>query len=67
MIKKKKNGGTAFPAQGNWANDGMTLRDFFAALAMQGIIASDTLATYKAAAKDAYLIADSLLAARGEE
>jgi hypothetical protein len=47
---------------------GMTLRDYFAAKAMQGMYASDTQDWYcheKAKrAKDAYLMADAMLEAR---
>ena len=56
----------AFPVIGGGVNCmGMTLRDYFAAQAMQGLLASregymsDELADY------AYLIADDMLKARG--
>lgn len=45
MIMQKNNGGAAFPGehsirfgQTNDCNEGMTLRDYFAAKAMQGLI-----------------------------
>jgi hypothetical protein len=69
-----KDGGPAFPvtrddmAQ-NDAWGGMTLRDYFAAKAMQGIIIgnrADESALTIGAAKDAYAVADAMLRARGE-
>ncbi len=53
-------------------SNGMTLRDYFAAKAMQGLIASprgtpdgrDATDTYYA--KCAYLVADEMMKARGE-
>lgn len=55
--------------------DGMTLRDYFAAKAMQGLCAgfsaqdrnwprSDELETYEVAAEHSYLMADAMLEAR---
>lgn len=60
-------GGPAFPAHTIAMHEGMTLRDYFAAKAMQGLISShhcgkDFSATQKA--KDAYVIADEMLKAR---
>jgi len=56
--------------QYNWISRGMTLRDYFAAKAMQGLIASprgtpdgrDATDTYYA--KCAYLVADAMMKAR---
>lgn len=47
---------------------GMTLRDYFAAKAMQPILAADVKSVYngKWVAEEAYAIADAMLAARGE-
>lgn len=68
----KETGGRAFPWCGD-LNDapticlGMTLRDYFAAKALQGILShgwSDTKDEY--AAKCAYDIADAMLAARSK-
>lgn len=38
-------GGTAFPSQTDemWCNEGMSLRDYFAAKAMQGMLANPKL------------------------
>ncbi len=44
-------------------NEGMSLRDYFAAKAMQALIASDRMT---GCAENAYQIADAMLAARGE-
>ncbi|ENC9771266.1 hypothetical protein [Citrobacter koseri] len=73
-----KNGGQAFPVAGsehNYPIEGMTLRDYFAAKAMQSIVSSpkemesliDTLGAKTAYAKvseTAYVIADEMLRAR---
>jgi hypothetical protein len=61
---------TAFPNPHRTDETGMTLRDYFAAKAMQGLIASprgtpdgrDATDTYYA--KCAYLMADAMMAAR---
>lgn len=77
-MDKINDGGPAFPNVPDGAADkwdswdmGMTLRDYFSAKAMQGLITSrhpdhhgqDGPAQL---AYDAYLIADAMLAARGE-
>ncbi len=68
----KNDGGPAFPippidnGPGNiksQAKPGMTLRDYFAGLAMQGII-TDTLDAYEDVATQAYKQADAMLKAR---
>ena len=59
------NGGPAFPIGSTpeeWGN-GMTLRDYFAAKAMQNYICDDY--TPDAIAKAAYEMADAMLKARG--
>jgi hypothetical protein len=67
-------GGPAFPyTEANCAisgDVGMTLRDYFAAKAMQAIIASEQLGdeefvTPEMYARDAYKYADAMLKARG--
>lgn len=65
---KKLNGGTAFPVPG-LSNDesfnGMTLRDYFAAHALQGVM----LANFSAPdlwAADAYKIADAMILERAK-
>ena len=72
----RNTGGQAFPRQ-QWEYDGqnnvlqyqeegMTLRDYFAAKAMQGRLANpDWLASDERTAADAYQIADEMLKARG--
>ena len=44
---------------------GMTLRDYFAAKAMQGLLASEVNAPLKTFANQAYVMADAMLEARG--
>jgi len=67
------DGGPAFPVINSptlMEQSGMTLRDYFAAKAMQGLIASPrgtpdgTNATDKHYAKCAYIMADAMLKAR---
>lgn len=75
----KETGGFAFPTAGKYARDGevelsepdypgMTLRDYFAAKAMQGMLScsiqrqSDT----EMFARDAYTIADAMLKERAK-
>lgn len=80
-MTKINNGGPAFPVplnpgqsyQGHAPCDGMTLRDYFAAKAMQGLLAGcpDDPALRlemnpKRWAFAAYAMADAMLAARGE-
>ncbi|MEY0663857.1 hypothetical protein AB7281_14585 [Providencia rettgeri] len=71
-----KTGGAAFPASGHpdmqfVAQEGMELRDYFAAKAMQGILANpaqlDNVNDKSAewVSRDAYLVADAMLKARG--
>jgi hypothetical protein len=59
----------AFPTSSEMLghNAGMTLRDYFAAKAMQAIITgnnADECCMGLGAAKDAYVVADAMLAAR---
>lgn len=73
MSEKAKDGGQAFPCarpELGWA-DGMTLRDYFAAAALQGMLSNEgvsseftTEAFEKAAPKAAYALADRMLEAR---
>jgi hypothetical protein len=55
----------AFPVSYN-GRDGMTLRDYFAAKAMQGFIASGRFAGDLDCARDSYAMADAMLKAREE-
>jgi hypothetical protein len=80
IMSNTNTGGSAFPSKkriyraGYSTNEfepveGMTLRDYFAAKAMQGIIASEKLgdeefATPEMYARDAYKYADAMLKAR---
>jgi hypothetical protein len=61
------DGGTAFPSE-YYACQGMSLRDYFAAAALTGIRANDSVEwnEYSGIAKCAYLQADAMLAARKE-
>jgi hypothetical protein len=69
-----ETGGPAFPAMnerqtGNndYRYEGMTLRDYFAAAALTGILANpDGGGPYHREAEYAYLYADAMLRARGE-
>ncbi len=54
------NGGPAFPT--GTAFQGMTLRDYFAAKAMQGLTTNST--NPKEIAQAAYIVADAMLEAR---
>ncbi|EMM6072745.1 hypothetical protein M8S69_22705 [Enterobacter hormaechei] len=64
----KNHGGPAFPVAGsehNYPIEGMTLRDYFAAKAMQGIISSEcNYGAFSDLASDAYSIADAMIRAR---
>jgi hypothetical protein len=46
------------------AYSGMLLRDYFAAKAMQGLLASDVNASLKVFANQAYAVADAMMEAR---
>ena len=65
-------GGPAFPlVANNWHRAGMTLRDYFAAKAMQGLCAlpsdfESNMHLCEATAKVAYMQADAMLKARGQ-
>lgn len=74
-MKKTNTGGLAFPLPYDWADsekNGMTLRDYFAAKAMQGVIAGsgdiDGSVNYSddRVARIAYDMADAMLKARLE-
>lgn len=70
----EQTGGPAFPCEiivaGTHSGlhktpwQGMTLRDYFAAKAMQGITIDPSLVTYENLANEAYKIADAMLRAR---
>ena len=70
-MKKQNNGGPAFPyceqdGQGGYEqHKGMSLRDYFAAQALAGLLASgEDSIDAETNAHDAYIIADAMLAAR---
>lgn len=57
----------AFPTPAhNLQNDGMTLRDYFAAKAMQGFVANGNT-NVQEIAQASYIVADAMLKARGKE
>ena len=59
---------TAFPwTQGGITCMGMTLRDYFAARAMQGFLTGDYDLYPHELAKKAYELADEMIKARGQE
>ena len=63
------NGGPAFPTQDQnyeqkYAGEGMTLRDYFAAKAMQGMFAVDMPCPANKRAEVAYEMADAMLKER---
>ena len=62
----KDIGGPAFPCeqQTNWTSAGMSLRDYFAAKAVQGLLASEVNAPLNVFAIRAYAVADAMLEAR---
>ncbi|NMX65527.1 hypothetical protein [Pseudomonas sp. WS 5079] len=66
-MEREETGGAAFPQSGfgQWAPEcGLTLRDYFAAKAMQAMLTRDCPVCTKGMAKDAYIYADAMLAAR---
>lgn len=68
MRDDSKTGGPAFPTTDNRYEDGMSLRDWFAGLAMQGLLAADAdlERTASSIAAMAYEQADMMLEARGD-
>ena len=60
-----KTGGPAFPVaiDNQVLDDGMTLRDFFAAKALQGLIANNNINAQQLA-QASYKVADAMLEAR---
>ena len=72
MTNQPNDGGPAFPvvdALNEVSCSGMSLRDWFAGMAMQGIYASDVHNQWRAekAAKSAYRTADAMLKAREQQ
>lgn len=81
-MNKINDGGPAFPRdERHIGHNGMTLRDYFAAKAMQGMLANPggpiqandrcgwglVNCTYAQVADEAYAMADAMLAARGAQ
>jgi len=63
----KNTGGPAFPHSRLGSDaDGMTLLDWFAGMAMQGLLASTKTNDALVIAKDAYIIANAMLAQRNK-
>lgn len=60
----KNTGESAFPRGTSSTYKGMTLRDYFAAKAVQGLLASDVNAPIDQFADLAYRVADEMLKAR---
>ena len=67
-MSKKNDGGPAFPhSRLGSDHDGMTLRDYFAAKAMQGMYAADSSSSViplESKVRQAYAAADAMLAER---
>lgn len=66
-MNEKDNGGPAFPVAFTTSPlHGMTLRDYFAAKAMQGMLACPVqlASDQHMTARDAYAVADAMLEAR---
>ena len=63
-----KDGGPAFPFAAEYGHPascgGMSLRDYFAAKALQGFVVNECLAGYADMASAAYELADAMLEAR---
>jgi hypothetical protein len=65
-MSNTNTGGPAFPSHGSMGevtHEGMTLRDYFAAKAMQGLLANNNIDAQQIA-KAAYIVADAMLKAR---
>ena len=69
MIKEIETGGPAFPCltRDGRGDIGMTLRDYFAAKAMQGLCTIEMYPSMKSIAQDAYALADEMIEARGSK
>lgn len=69
-MSNTNTGGPAFPLHNHGTQSlglhftGMTMRDYFAAKAMQACIASGRFHGYSACASDSYQMADAMLKAR---
>ena len=66
-MKDVNTGGPAFPVQdaSRWQAHGMTLRDYFAAKAMQGLLAGNLkTVNMRIISTECYAMADAMLKAR---
>jgi hypothetical protein len=73
---RKDNGGPAFPfgqtddqsgqLVNGWGSEGMSIRDYFAAKAMQSLLARRENGTHVDVAENSYLMADAMLAERAK-
>jgi hypothetical protein len=70
-MQEKYDGGTAFPTETMLGyEEGMTLRDYFAAKALQGLlsrIGHDKMNVHDVLAQRTYAIADAMLEAREQK
>jgi len=68
-MQEKYDGGTAFPAETTLGyEEGMTLRDYFAAKAMLGLVSDpDLVIDSTQVAQLAYVYADAMLEARQKQ
>lgn len=70
MTNETKDGGPAFPSVNGTFHQGMTMRDWFAGMALQGYFAAPYTPHLNAANKETaeycYEIADAMLKARGK-
>jgi hypothetical protein len=62
-MAKIEDGGPIFPAPGYSTSPGMSLRDYFAAMAMQGLLGAGLIASEDAAERS-YRMADYMLSER---
>ncbi len=70
MSQPINDGGPAFPTMDpneHYRLMGMTLRDYFAAAALKGILADGGGASWDDDAKNAFKAADAMLKARGDK
>ena len=61
--KQIDDGGPAFPSHPDSAYAGMTLRDWFAGMALQGLL-TNNYARFSGASADAFMLADLMLKER---
>jgi len=62
-MSNTNTGGPAFPYENRYEHEGMTLRDYFAAKAMQAIVSNGDVDPQKIS-QASYIIADAMLKAR---